>query len=69
MQASALFATCVGRALNTPLAWPPKQVWVLADHRDGKLYWKADSDSQLTKVRGACGVTGQGWQAWQLLHL
>ncbi|KAI7840397.1 hypothetical protein COHA_005898 [Chlorella ohadii] len=41
------------------------QVWVLADHRDGKLYWKADSDSQLTKglaallVQGLSGCTAE----------
>lgn len=31
------------------------QVWVKPDVRDGKLYWKADSDSVLTKVRASSG--------------
>ena len=32
---------------------PAPQVWVTAQLEDGKLHWRADSDSQLTKVR-AC---------------
>lgn len=27
------------------------QVWVVPDLKDGKISWKADSDSLLTKVR------------------
>lgn len=33
-----------------PACW--LQVWVVAELKDGRLYWQADSDSQLTKVGG-----------------
>lgn len=43
MTATAVQACCVAGL----------QVWVVPELRaDGKVYWRADSDSQLTKVRG-----------------
>lgn len=50
-------------ALGTQLPLPATQVWVVAELRDGKLYWKADSDSQLTKV-GGWVVGGWGAARW-----
>jgi hypothetical protein len=33
-----------------------RQVWVVGELQDGKLKWRADSDSQLTKVCTCCPV-------------
>ena len=32
-------------------AWSSLQVWVVPEVREGKVYWRADSDSALTKAR------------------
>lgn len=44
----------------------PWQVWVVPSlGEDGKIYWQADSDSQLTKVLGA--VTWKTEAAFELI--
>lgn len=49
-----------GCASEACCAWRRRflQVWVTAELQDGKIWWKADSDSQLTKVGG---LAGEGW--------
>lgn len=36
------------------------QVWVVPEVKDGKVYWKADSDSALTKVRTHVALSSSG---------
>ena len=43
------------------------QVWVVPEVREGKIYWRADSDSALTKACALCRAFVCA-VAWLLYH-